>query len=112
MEEKMKFSSTAVAFGSCADRYVLGGYSPQKRFEEMLGAAKKVPDLEGVELIGGWQLTDTNAHQVVKKVTDSGLKVSMIIPELWSSAKWGQGSFAANDQKIIEEGLKLFKSKE
>ena len=42
----------------------------------------------------------------------SCLKVSMIIPELWSSAKWGQGSFAANDQKIIEEGLKLFKSKE
>lgn len=105
MEKKMKFSSTAVAFGSCADRYVLGGYSPQKSFEEMLEAAKKVPDLEGIELIGGWQLTDTNAHQVVKKVTDSGLKVSMIIPELWSSAKWGQGSFAANDQKIRQDAI-------
>lgn len=105
MLQEMKFSSTAVAFGSCADRYVLGGYSPQKSFEEMLEAAKKVPHLEGIELIGGWQLTEANAQQVVKKVVDSGLKVSMIIPELWSSAKWGRGSFAANDQKVRQDAI-------
>ena len=109
MGQKMKFSSTAVAFGSCADRYVLGGYSPQKSFEEMLEAAKKVPDLGGIELIGGWQLTDANARQVIKKVADSGLKVSMIIPELWSSAKWGQGSFAANDRKIRQDAIENVK---
>ena len=105
MKQKIKFSSTAVAFGSCADRYVLDGYSPQKSFKEILEAAKKVPDLEGIELIGGWQLTKTNARQVIKRVTDSGLKVSMIIPELWSSAKWGLGSFTANDQKIRQDAI-------
>lgn len=105
MEKKMKFSSGIVAFGSCADRYVLDGYSPQKSLEEMLEAAKKVPGLEGIELVGGWQFNDTNAREVIKRVTDSGMKISLIIPDIWSSAKWGRGSFAANDQKIRQNAI-------
>ncbi len=105
MEQRMKFSSSVVAFGSCADRYVLDGYSPQKTFEEMLEAAKRVPDLKGIELVGGWQLTDANGREVIERVIDSGMRVSLIIPELWSSAKWGRGSFAANDQKIRQDAI-------
>jgi len=105
MQRKIKFSAVAVVFGSCADRYVLEGYSPKKSFDEMMKAAREVPDLEGVELVGGWHLTRDNAHEVVKKVEDYGLRVSVIIPELWSSAKWGLGSFAARDKKVREDAV-------
>ena len=70
MQRKIRFSAIAVVFGSCADRYVLEGYSPKKSFEEMMRAAKGVPDLEGIELVGGWHLTSKNAREVVKKVED------------------------------------------
>ena len=105
MQRKIRFSAVAVVFGSCADRYVLEGYSPKKSFEEMMESAKKVADLEGIELVGGWHLTSRNAREVVKKVEDFGLRVSVIIPELWSSAKWGLGSFAARDKKIRQDAI-------
>ncbi len=105
MPKKIKFSAIAVVFGSCADRYVLEGYSPKKSFDEMMEAAKKVPSLEGIELVGGWHLTAKNAKEIVKKVEDYGLCVSAIIPELWSSAKWGQGSFTSRDKKIRQDAI-------
>ena len=44
----VKFSAVAVVFGSTADRYVLGGYTPQRTLEEMLDDAAKVPGLTGI----------------------------------------------------------------
>jgi len=105
MDKERKFSAIAVVFGSCADRYVLEGYSPKVNFGEMLERAKKVPDLTGIELVGGWHLQRDNAQEIVKQIADAGLQVSAILPELWSSAKWGLGSFAANDEKIRRQAV-------
>lgn len=100
MSESIKFSAIAVVFGSCADRFVLEGYSPQKSIDEIIETAKEVPDLKGLEFVGGWHLTSENASRVAEKVEDFGLCISAIIPEIFSSRKWGRGSFASRDKKI------------
>ncbi|MCD6318633.1 sugar phosphate isomerase/epimerase [Candidatus Aerophobetes bacterium] len=105
MGRALKFSAVASVFDSCADRFVQTGYSRKKSFKELLEAAKKVPDLTGVELVGGWHLKDGNAREVIKMVENYGLKVAIILPELWSSAKWGRGSFTSNDEKIRREAI-------
>ena len=110
MEKKRKFSAVAVTFGSCADRYVLSGYSPKKSFEEMLDGAKQVPDLSGVELVWGWHLNDDNADEIVEMIKNKGLEISMIIPELWSNSKWWKGSFAAKDKEIRRQARERVKT--
>lgn len=106
---KHRYSTVANIFGSCADRYVLDGYTPKKTFDEMLDSFKEAPAYTGVELIGGWHLNDGNAEEIVRKVADRGLEVSMLIPELWSQGKWGWGTFASRDPKIRRQAIDTVK---
>ena len=65
--------------------------------EEMLDLAKKVEGLDGLELVGNWHVNDQNIRQVAKMFQDRGLKICMLVPDLWTQAKWGRGSLAAPD---------------
>jgi xylose isomerase len=107
--KRHRFSSVMGAFGSCADRYVLDGYTPKRDFDEMLERARQVPDLTGLELVGGWHLKMETAEEDLRKVLDAGFEVSMLIPELWSQGKWGWGTFSSRDPKIREEAIEQVK---
>ena len=65
--------------------------------QEMLDLAKKVEGLDGLELVGNWHVNDQNIREVAKMFQDRGLKICMLVPDLWTQAKWGQGSLAAPD---------------
>ena len=105
-----KNSAVAVIFGACADRYVLQGYMLERTFDEMLDDATKVQGLEGIELVGGWQIKDDNQDDVVLKIEKSGLRISMLIPEIWATSLFGWGSFASRDKKIRELAIAKVKN--
>jgi xylose isomerase len=65
--------------------------------QEMLDLAMKVEGLDGLELVGNWQVNDENIRDVARMFADRGLKISMLVPDLWTQAKWGRGSLAAPD---------------
>jgi len=65
--------------------------------EEMLDLSLKVKGLDGLELVGNWHVNDKNIRKVAKMFKDRGLKISMLVPDLWTQAKWGRGSLAAPD---------------
>ncbi len=85
-------------FGSCADRYCLSGYGGGgSTMEEMLDLAAQVEELDGLEIVGNWHVNDDTVDRVKQLFAERGLAISMVVPDLWTQAKWGRGSLAAAD---------------
>ncbi|MHB9024447.1 MAG: sugar phosphate isomerase/epimerase family protein [Armatimonadota bacterium] len=106
------FGACLPTFGSCADRYCLSGYGGGgTTMEEMLDLATTVAGLDGLELVGNWHVNDGNIRQVAGMFRDRGLQISMLVPDLWTQAKWGRGSLAAPDaatrQAAVDEVKKV-----
>lgn len=100
------FGACLPTFGSCADRYCLGGYGGGgKTMQEMLDLATKVKGLDGLELVGNWHVNDKNVRTVAKMFKARGLKIPMLVPDLWTQAKWGRGSIAAPDAATRKAGV-------
>ena len=72
---------------------------------EMLDLAMKVEGLDGLELVGNWHVNDENIRDVARMFADRGLKISMLVPDLWTQAKWGRGSLAAPDAKTRQAAV-------
>jgi xylose isomerase len=73
--------------------------------EEMLDLSLKVEGLDGLELVGNWHVNDANIRDVGKMFADRGLKICMLVPDLWTQAKWGKGSLAAPDAATRQAGV-------
>ena len=99
------FGACLPTFGSCADRYCLSGYGDPRTMEEMLDRSMQVPGLDGLELVGNWHVNDDNVRTVNKMLADRGKKISMLVPDLWTQAKWGRGSLAAPDAPTRRAGI-------
>jgi xylose isomerase len=110
MYEGFKLGACLPTFASCADRYCLSGYGRGgKTMEEMLSMAKKVEGLDGLELVGNWHINDGNIAAVMKMFRDNGFSIAMIVPDLWTQAKWGRGSLAAPEAKTRREAVSEIK---
>jgi xylose isomerase len=75
----------------------------------MIKAAARVPDLQGVELVETWHINQDNADEILSKLDAAGLKLTMMIPDLWASGKWGNGSFTSNDEKVRRDAIETTK---
>jgi xylose isomerase len=107
--KELKFGACLPTFASCADRYCLSGYGPQRSLEEMFQRASQVKDLKGVELVGNWHLNDDNFGCIKETLQKYNLEVCMMVPDLWTQAKWGKGSFASRDKSIREAAVREVK---
>ncbi|MFW5864263.1 MAG: sugar phosphate isomerase/epimerase family protein [bacterium] len=107
---KNNFGACMPTFGSCADRYCLSGYGGGgTTMEEMLDLATTVEGLDGLELVGNWHVNDDNIHDVAKMFKDRNLQICMLVPDLWTQAKWGKGSLAAPDAKTRKAAVEEIK---
>ena len=109
MPRELRFSANINTFNACADRYVLSGYGERLTSEELIRAATQVEGLTGVEVVGFWHVNDDNVQQVHRQITDAGLEVTCVTPDIWASGKWGWGSFSANDPQIRRDAIQEVK---
>jgi len=101
-----KFGACLPTFGNCADRYCLSGYGGGgSTMEEMLDLATTVEGLDGLELVGNWHVNDDNIREVGAMFRDRNLEISMLVPDLWTQAKWGRGSLAAPDAQTRQAAI-------
>jgi sugar phosphate isomerase/epimerase len=106
MYKTWKLGACLPTFASCADRYCLSGYGRGgKTMEEMISMAQTVEGLDGLELVGNWHINDENIAKVMKLFRDNALAIPMIVPDLWTQAKWGRGSLAAADPKTRRDAV-------
>jgi sugar phosphate isomerase/epimerase len=106
------FGACLPTFGSCADRFCLSGYGGGgTTVEEMLDLSLQVAGLDGLELVGNWHVNDDNIRDVAGMFEDRNRKICMLVPDLWTQAKWGKGSLAAPDastrQAAVDEVRKV-----
>lgn len=101
-----KLGATLPTFSSCADRYCLSGYGRGgTTMEEMLELASGVEELDGLELVGNWHVNDDNIKTIGEMLGDKGLEICMLVPDLWTQAKWGRGSLASPDRSTRLEAI-------
>lgn len=103
---KNKLGACLPTFGSCADRYCLSGYGGGgTTMEEMLDLATQVEELDGLEIVGNWHVNDDNIDYVKKLFADRKMRICMVVPDLWTQAKWGKGSLASADANVRNEAV-------
>jgi len=106
----IKFSAILGSFGACSDRFVSEGYSEQKPLDELFRLASETPDLKGVELVGNWHIREDNVKEIKENLEKYDLQLSSIIPDHFSKAEWGKGSFSSKDPKIRRKAIDVTKT--
>jgi sugar phosphate isomerase/epimerase len=89
---KNKYSIILGNLGNTCDRFCKG-YKSNPATEEMLEmAVKKIPFIEGIELVGTWDIRRDNATAMKKRLNDYGVACSSIIPDTFTAKEYAKGS--------------------
>jgi sugar phosphate isomerase/epimerase len=99
---KNKYSMILGNLGNTCDRFCKG-YKDNPTSDEMLAIAKeKIPFIEGIELVGTWDIRPDNAKDMKKKLGQVGLQCASIIPDTFTDPLFAKGSItsiSANTRK-------------
>ncbi|PAW78324.1 MAG: hypothetical protein B9S32_07280 [Verrucomicrobia bacterium Tous-C9LFEB] len=105
MNSKNHYSVILGNLGNTCDRFLPTGYKEVSAKRELIRQAAAIPGIEGVELVGTWDITEKNCDEVRGWLTESRLSCVSIIPDLFSQKRWGNGSFSAKDPVIRNQAL-------
>lgn len=104
-----KYSIILGNLGNTCDRFCKS-YKSNPSSDEMLERAiKKIPFLEGIELVGTWDISRDNVHEMKKRFADAGISCASIIPDTFTEKDYGKGSITSPDQKIRNKALDYLK---
>lgn len=107
----MKYAIILGNLGNTNDRFLSSGYKDQPSKEEMIKRAAAIEGVEGVELVGTWDITSENVEQVGGLLAKYNLKCASIIPDHFAQKRWGCGAFSSKDPAIraqaVEETAKM-----
>jgi len=101
---KRKYSVILGNLGNTKDRFC-GGYKDSLPTLEMLKQAVKIPRVEGIELVGTWDITPQNAREMKKAFDDHGKKCASIIPDIFADKIYWKGSYSAKDASVRKHSL-------
>lgn len=97
-----KYSVILGNLGNTCDRFCKG-YKDNPSTEEMLARAVKIPYVEGIELVGTWDISPDNVGKMKKLMADYGKTCVSIIPDVFGPKEWGKGTITNSDPKIRQE---------
>jgi sugar phosphate isomerase/epimerase len=87
-----KYSMILGNLGNTCDRFCKG-YKDNPSAEEMLKmAVEKIPFIEGIELVGTWDIRPDNVKDMKKRLGDYGVACSSIIPDTFTEKDYAKGS--------------------
>ena len=97
--------------GNTNDRFLSSGYKDQPTKEEMLKRASAIEGVQGVELVGSWDITAETVDMVGSLLAKHSLKCVSIIPDHFAQKRWGSGAFSSKNASIraqaVEETAKM-----
>jgi len=101
----MKFAIILSNLGNTCDRFLSSGYKRQPSKEEMVKQAAEIEAVEGIELVGTWDVTEDNADHVNELLQKYNLACVSIIPDHFSQKRWGKGAFSSKDPAIRNQAV-------
>jgi len=103
-----KYSVILGNLGNTCDRFCKG-YKDNPSTEEMLAQAVKIPYVEGIELVGTWDIRPDNVKDMKQRMSDYGKTTVSIIPDVFTVKEWGKGTLTSTDAKIRHESLEYLR---
>jgi xylose isomerase len=101
----VKLAAILSNFGNRADRFLTSGYAGDRTLEEQFDLASRVPEVEGVELVGTWHLSAESVAEVKQHLERTGLQPVSVIPNVFGDLRFGRGAFTAQDQSIRRQAV-------
>jgi len=101
----MPYSVILGNLGNTCDRFLSSGYKKNLSTEEMFKKAASIKEVEGIELVGTWDITTKNVKEIGKLLQDYNIKLVSIIPDHFSQPCWGKGAFTSRDPKIRRSAI-------
>ena len=100
-----KYSIILGNLGNTCDRFCKSyKYNPSS--EEMLELAiKNIPHVEGIELVGTWDIRPDNVKDMKKRLLDYGVECSSIIPDTFANPDYGKGSITNINPEIRRKAI-------
>lgn len=106
---KNKYSIILGNLGNTCDRFC-SSYKDNLSSEEMLASAvKNIPDIEGIELVGTWDIREDNVKDMKKRLSDYGLSCVSIIPDTFTEKEFGKGSITNPQEHIRRKAIDYLK---
>lgn len=101
---KRKYSVILGNLGNTRDRFC-SGYKENPDTLTMLERAAKIPHVEGIELVGTWDIRPDNVGQMKQALGNLGLRCVSIIPDLFADKRFWKGSYSASDAGVRQYAL-------
>ena len=102
---KNKYSMILGNLGNTCDRFCKG-YKSNPSTEEMLQmAVNKIPFIEGIELVGTWDIRPDNVREMKKRLADFHVACSSIIPDTFTDKDFAKGSITSTIPSIRKKAL-------
>ncbi len=106
---KLNVDAHLWCLGTYAERYVPGGYYEDMSLEKKLEIFSKIKGLTGIVVFYPTDPMPADPDKLLKLVSNYGLKVSVVEPEIWADRKWKNGAFSTNEKNIRKEAIKMMK---
>ena len=100
-----KYSIILGNLGNTCDRFLSSGYKQQPSKEEMVKQASEIEAVEGVELVGTWDIDRSNVDEMGSLLHKYNLKCVSIIPDHFGQQRWGKGAFTSKDPGIRQQAV-------
>jgi len=102
---KNKYAIILGNLGNTRDRFC-PGYKVNPSSEEMLKMAlQRMPHIQGIELVGTWDIRPDNVKDMKKRLDDAGVACVSIIPDTFANPRFGRGSITSIDAEVRKEAL-------
>jgi sugar phosphate isomerase/epimerase len=102
---KNKYAIILGNLGNTCDRFCKS-YKDNPSSEEMLKLAlEKMPFIEGIELVGTWDIRPDNVSDMKKRMDDAGVACASIIPDTFANPLFGRGSITSIDASVRTAAL-------
>lgn len=105
MNTKRKFAVILGNLGNTCDRFCHSYKDSPSRYV-MLKRAATIPGVEGIELVGTWDIDSGNTRTMRTMLGDLGLKCVSIIPDLFADRCYWKGSFSSKETAIRRRAAK------
>jgi len=100
-----KYSMILGNLGNTCDRFCKG-YKDNPSSDDMLAIAKaKIPHIEGIELVGTWDIRPDNVKDMKKKLEQYDFKCASIIPDTFTDPAFAKGSITSIDSSTRKKAL-------
>ncbi len=101
---KRKYAVILGNLGNTRDRFCTG-YKTNPDTMEMLVQAARIPRVQGIELVGTWDVTPDSASEMKRALDDHGKQCVSIIPDLFTNPIYWKGSFSSKEAGVRRQAL-------